>query len=253
MMRLNKYLRETGFCSRREADRLIADGEVTVDGNAAVLGMQVEDGQEIRVRGSLVPEPKAKVVLAVNKPAGAVCTEDPKEKDNIFRLLDLPRQLTYAGRLDKDSEGLLLLTNDGDLIDHMMRARYAHEKEYDVTADHPITEEFLEKMRSGVRIRDDEKGLDVVTRPCKVWQTGTETFSMILTQGFNRQIRRMCEALGYRVKKLVRVRVMNVSLGDLETGQTRWLTKEEQRKLYRMAGMDETKELQDDTDTGAAK
>ncbi len=239
MIRLNKYISEAGLCSRREADQLIAGGEVTVDGEKAVLGMQVEEGQDVRVDGVRIPGPQEKVVLAVNKPAGAVCTEDPKEKDSIFRMLDLPRRLTYAGRLDKDSEGLLLLTNDGDLIDHIMRARNAHEKEYEVTVDHPVTEAFLDQMRAGVRITDVEKDLDAVTRPCEVRQTGTCAFSIILTQGLNRQIRRMCKALGYRVTRLVRVRIMNIKLDGLESGQTRQLTGEEREELYRLAGMDE--------------
>ncbi len=239
MTRLNKYISEAGLCSRRQADRLIADGQVTVDGETAVPGTQVEEGQEIRVDGTLISGPEEKIVLAVNKPAGVVCTEDPREKDNLFRQLDLPRNLTYAGRLDKDSEGLLLLTNDGGLINAVMRARNAHEKEYEVTVDHPVTGAFLDRMRSGVRIRDAEKNLDETTRPCKVRQTGDSTFQIILTQGLNRQIRRMCQALGYRVIRLVRVRIMNIKLGSLGIGQTRQLTGAEQKELYRMAGLKE--------------
>ncbi len=239
MTRLNKYLSEAGLCSRREADQLIAGGEVTVDGKRAVLGMQVEAGQEVRVDNVLIPGPEEKVVLAVNKPVGVVCTEDPKEKNSIIRMLDLPGRLTYAGRLDKDSEGLLLLTNDGELINRIMRARYAHEKEYEVTVDRPVTAGFLERMGQGVRIFDRSKNLDEVTRPCKVWQTGTYEFSIILTQGLNRQIRRMCEALGFRVTRLVRVRIMNIELGDLKPGQARWLTGGEREELYRLAGENE--------------
>ncbi len=244
MKRLNKYISEAGLCSRREADRLIAGGKVTVDGGKAVPGMQVEEGQDIRVDGRRISEPEEKVVLAVNKPMGTICTEDPKEKNSIIRLLDLPLRLTYAGRLDKDSEGLLLLTNDGDLIDHIMRARNAHEKEYEVTVDHPLTEAFLDQMRRGVRITDPEKDLDETTRPCQVWQTGTDAFSIILTQGLNRQIRRMCEACGYRVKSLKRVRIMNIKLDGLGPGRTRQLTEGERAELYRLAGMEEPKENQ---------
>ncbi len=237
MKRLNKYISEAGLCSRRQADRLIAGGKVTVDGEKAVPGMQVEEGQEIRVEGVLLSGPEEKIVLAVNKPAGVVCTADPREKENLYRRLGLPRRLDYAGRLDKDSEGLLLLTNDGDLANAVMRARNAHEKEYEVTVDHPVTEAFLDRMRTGVRIRDTEKGLDETTRPCKAWQTGDCMFRIILTQGLNRQIRRMCEALGYRVTRILRVRIMNIKLGSLPSGQTRPLTDTELKELYRMAGL----------------
>ena len=173
-----------------------------------------------------------KIVLAVNKPAGIVCTEDKKEKKNIIRYLNYPVRVTYAGRLDKDSEGLLIMTNDGDLINGMMRARYGHEKEYKVTVNQPITDEFVYKMASGVRIIDREKKMDVITRPCKVEKIGKYTFSIILTQGLNRQIRRMCDALGYKVTRLVRVRIMNVKLGGLKTGAVRKLTEQELKELY---------------------
>lgn len=218
MIRLNKYLSEAGVCSRREADRLIESGRVTVDGKRAVPGTQVEENQEVRIGKKLINSGNEKIVLAVNKPAGIVCTEDRREKKNIIRFLNFPVRVTYAGRLDKDSEGLLIMTNDGDLINAIMRARYRHEKEYRVTVDRPLLDDFKEKMENGVRIKDKEKGLDEVTRPCKVNIIGKYTFSIVLTQGLNRQIRRMCEALGYKVKKLVRVRIMNIELGDLKPG-----------------------------------
>ena len=232
MIRLNKYLSEAGVCSRREADRLIESGIVTVDGKTAAPGMKVEDGQEVRVGKKVVKSKTEKTVLAVYKPAGIVCTEDKREKKNIIRFLNYPVRVTYAGRLDKDSEGLLIMTNDGDLINGMMRARYAHEKEYKVKVNKEITPEFIEKMSRGVHIRDKEKNLDAVTRPCTVKKTGKYTFSIILTQGLNRQIRRMCEALGYKVDVLKRIRIMNVELGDLKPGQVRELTEQELKELY---------------------
>lgn len=232
MIRLNKYLSEAGVCSRREADRLIESGIVTVDGKTAAPGMKVEDGQEVRVGKKVVKSKTEKTVLAVYKPAGIVCTEDKREKKNIIRFLNYPVRVTYAGRLDKDSEGLLIMTNDGDLINGMMRARYAHEKEYKVRVNKEITLEFIEKMSRGVHIKDKEKNLDAVTRPCTVKKTGKYTFSIILTQGLNRQIRRMCEALGYKVDVLKRIRIMNVELGDLKPGQVRELTEQELKELY---------------------
>ena len=232
MIRLNKYLSEAGVCSRREADRLIESGIVTVDGKTAAPGMKVVDGQEIRVGKKVVKSKTEKTVLAVYKPAGIVCTEDKREKKNIIRFLNYPVRITYAGRLDKDSEGLLIMTNDGDLINGMMRARYAHEKEYKVRVNKEVTPEFIEKMSRGVHIRDKEKNLDAVTRPCTVKKTGKYTFSIILTQGLNRQIRRMCEALGYKVDVLKRIRIMNVELGDLKPGQVRELTEQELKELY---------------------
>lgn len=231
-MRLNKFISEAGFCSRREADRLIEKGRVTVDGMKAVQGMQVTEGQVVCVGKKVIESRNDKVVLAVNKPAGIVCTEDMRVKNNIIRFFKYPVRVTYAGRLDKDSEGLLIMTNDGSLINGMMRARYGHEKEYKVTVDRPVTEEFIRRMSEGVRIQDREKGLDAVTKPCKAWKIGKYTFSVILTQGLNRQIRRMCETLGYKVTRLVRVRIMNIELGGLKPGASRRLTEKELKELY---------------------
>ena len=232
MPRLNKYLSEAGVCSRREADRLIQAGKVTVDGRKAVPGMQVEPGQVVKVGKKEIREKNRKVVLAVYKPAGIVCTEDRREKKNIIRYLDYPVRVTYAGRLDKNSEGLLIMTNDGDLINGMMRARFLHEKEYQVKVDRPVTEEFLKKMREGVHIRDEEKGLDEVTRPCQAKAIGKYTFSITLTQGLNRQIRRMCEACGYKVERLLRVRITNIRLGNMKPGDVRELSEQELKELY---------------------
>ncbi len=236
-VRLNKFLSEAGICSRREADKLIDSGVVFVDGKVAVPGMKVEEDQEVRVGKKLVAGREKKVALVVNKPVGIVCTEDMREKKNIIRFLKYPTRVTYAGRLDKDSEGLLIMTNDGDLINGMMRARFEHEKEYKVTVDREITEDFISKMSQGVRIIDREKSLDTLTRPCKVEKIGKYTFSIILTQGLNRQIRRMCQALGYKVKRLVRVRIMNVELGSLKNGAYRELTGDELKKLYQDVGL----------------
>ena len=225
-VRLNKYLSEAGVCSRREADRLIETGRVTVDGKTAQTGMKIIPGQEVRVGKKLVSKGDEMVVLAVNKPRGIVCTEEKRERNSIVRFLDYPIRVTYIGRLDKDSRGLLLMTNNGDIINRMMRAANHHEKVYKVTVDKEVTDEFLEKMAGGVPI------LDTVTRPCRVRKIGKYTFSIILTQGLNRQIRRMCEALGYEVKDLLRVRVMNIRLGSLKEGEYRELTDEELDELY---------------------
>ena len=227
-VRLNKYLSEAGGCSRREADRLIESGRVTVDGRPAQTGMRITPGQVVRIGRKVISKQDEMVVLAVNKPRGIVCTEERRERNSIVRFLDYPVRVTYVGRLDKDSRGLLLMTNNGDIINRMMRAANCHEKEYKVTVDKEITEEFLNQMAGGVPI------LDTVTRPCRVEKLGKYTFSIILTQGLNRQIRRMCEALGYEVKDLVRVRVMNIRLGSLKEGRYRKLTDEELNELYEL-------------------
>lgn len=226
-VRLNKFLSESGVCSRREADRLIKSGKVTVDGKRAAVGMKILPGQVIKVGNKRVSRNDEMVVLAVNKPAGIICTQERRERNSIVRFLDFPVRVTYAGRLDKDSRGLLLMTNNGDIINRMMRARNRHEKEYKVTVDKALTSDFLEKMSSGVSI------LDTVTRPCKVEKLGKYTFSIILTQGLNRQIRRMCEACGYQVKDLVRIRIMNIELGRLKEGEYRKLTDAELNRLYK--------------------
>lgn len=225
-VRLNKYLSEAGVCSRREADRLIESGRVSVDGKRAGTGMRILPGQVVRVGKKVVSRQDEMIVLAVNKPVGIVCTEEKRERNSIVRYLDYPVRVTYIGRLDKDSRGLLLMTNNGDIINKMMRAGNLHEKEYKVTVDKEITKEFLEKMAGGVPI------LDTVTRLCKIKKIGKYTFQIILTQGLNRQIRRMCEALGYQVKDLVRTRIMNIELGNLKEGAVRRLTDEELNLLY---------------------
>lgn len=231
-VRLNKYISESGYCSRREADRLIEAGQVKIDGQTAVCGTKVHPGQVVTVGKKTIGKQDEMVVLAVNKPVGIVCTEEKKVKNNIINFLKYPTRVTYVGRLDKDSEGLLLMTNNGDINNKMMRAGNYHEKEYKVTVNKEVTSEFVKQMSDGVHITDKEKGLDAVTRPCKAEQIGKYTFKIILTQGLNRQIRRMCEALGYRVTQLKRVRIMNIELGNLRPGEYRKLSDTELNELY---------------------
>ena len=226
-MRLNKYLSDAGVCSRREADRLIEEGRVLVDGKLAIQGMQVEDTQEIKVDGKVIKPEEKKVVLVFHKPKGIECTANINVKKNVISYINYPIRVYYAGRLDKDSEGLLLLTNQGELVNQIMKAGSYHEKEYLVTVDKMITEKFLQKMRDGVPI------LGTVTRKCKVERESEKTFRITLTQGLNRQIRRMCNYLGYEVIKLKRIRIMNIKLGDLPVGSYREATKEELDELKR--------------------
>ena len=227
-IRLNKYLSDAGVCSRREADRLIESGKVTVDGKRAEMGMKVTEHQIVCVGKKQVKPKDEMILIAVNKPVGIVCTEEKREKNNIIDFLKYPTRITYIGRLDKDSEGLILMTNNGDIINKMMRAGNEHEKEYIVTVNKPITDEFLEKMANGVPI------LDTVTRKCKIEKVGKFKFRIILTQGLNRQIRRMCEYCGFKVTRLVRIRVMNIKLGDLKVGQYRNVTEKEITELYEL-------------------
>jgi 23S rRNA pseudouridine2604 synthase len=227
--RINKYLSEVGYCSRRAADKLIDQGRVTINGKVPEMGTKVISGDEVRVDGEAVSTPTEKpIYIAFNKPVGIVCTTDRSvEKDNIIDFINHPKRIFPIGRLDKPSEGLIFLTNDGDIVNKILRARNNHEKEYLVTVDKPIQSDFLKKMRNGVPI------LDTITRNCEVSQVSTYQFRIILTQGLNRQIRRMCEHLGYRVKKLKRIRIMNVSL-DLPVGKWRDLTSEELTQIKRL-------------------
>lgn len=232
MTRLNKYLADCGVCSRREADRLIEEGRVQVNGTVAGMGCQVSDTDKVTVNGKALTGKATAVVLAFYKPVGVTCTEKDKHAEKIINdYIKYPVRVTYAGRLDKDSEGLLLLTNDGNLIDAMMRGANGHEKEYVVKVNKEITEEFLKKMAGGVYLKD----LSVQTRPCKVERIGKFTFRIILTQGLNRQIRRMCQTLGYEVKQLKRERVINIRLGKLTPGSYRKVTGEELERLYKLA------------------
>ncbi|WP_298416926.1 23S rRNA pseudouridine(2604) synthase RluF [uncultured Kordia sp.] len=222
LTRINKFLSEAGYCSRRAADKLIEQRRVTINGVVPAMGTKIAPGDEVRVDGELISDPKEKpVYLAFNKPVGIVCTTDTKvEKDNIIEYINYPSRIFPIGRLDKPSEGLIFLTSDGDIVNKILRARNNHEKEYEVTVNRPITNDFIQKMGDGIPI------LGTLTRKCKVEQLTKYTFKIILTQGLNRQIRRMCEYLDYRVVKLKRTRIMNVSL-DVPVGKWRHLTEEE--------------------------
>lgn len=226
-VRINKYLSEAGVCSRREADRQIAAGNVTIDGMTAETGARVKEGQTVCVCGKPVAKEEEMILLAFHKPVGIVCTAEKREKNNVVDYLNYPKRIYPVGRLDKDSEGLLLLTNNGDIVNKIMRAGNRHEKEYLVTVNRPVTESFLRGLAGGVPLVE----LNTTTRKCFVEQTGKRQFRIILTQGLNRQIRRMCEYFGYRVEKLVRTRIMNIELGNLAAGTYRTVTKEEYREL----------------------
>ncbi len=227
--RINKYLSEIGYCSRREADRLVEKGKITINGKPAENGSQVTPNDKICVNGKVVGKtPKKFVYLAFNKPVGIVCTTDQKrEKNNIIDYIKYPQRIFPIGRLDKPSEGLILLTNDGDIVNKILRARNNHEKEYIVTVNKPISVEFIRRMKNGIPI------LDTVTRKCEVERLNATTFRIVLTQGLNRQIRRMCEYLGYEVQTLKRVRIMNISL-DMPVGKWRELTKKELSALNKL-------------------
>ncbi len=222
-MRINKYLSECGVCSRREADVLIEEGLVMVNETKALFGMQVEENDLVTVRGEKVCRPEKHVYLAFYKPVGIVCTAEKKEKNNLIDFLNYPRRITYAGRLDKESEGLLLLTDDGDLIDALMTGSNGHEKEYVVTVAHSLTKEKLQKMAAGLYLEDIKRR----TKPCKVWKSGEEEFHIVLTQGINRQIRRMCKQVGLRVTRLERIRIGEIRSGNLAAGKYRELNEEE--------------------------
>lgn len=233
-MRLNKYLAACGLCSRRDADKLIEAGKVFVNGSKAQSGMKVGPEDIVEVGGKRLHVSEEKVVLAYYKPAGVVCTErDPHAERILAKEIRYAKRVTYAGRLDKDSEGLLLLTDDGGLIDAMMRGRNGHEKEYIVKTDKPWKDAAIANMRAGVYLEE----LGQTTRPCEIEKIGDKTLKMILTQGLNRQIRRMCETQGYRVTSLKRTRVINIKLEKLKPGEYRELTQEERRELYRICGL----------------
>jgi 23S rRNA pseudouridine2604 synthase len=226
-VRINKYLSEAGYCSRRQADQLVEEGRVEIDGEVALMGQKILPGQRVSVDGQDIEKEEEKILIAFNKPKGIVCTTG-HYKDNIIEYIHYPKRIYPIGRLDKDSTGLILLTNQGEIVNRILKASNYHEKEYVVTVNKDLTREFLDGMANGVPI------LDTVTRKCKVKATGRRTFRIVLTQGLNRQIRRMCEYFDYRVVKLNRVRIMNIELGDLEIGKYRDLTEEEIRKLESM-------------------
>ncbi|MCR5767126.1 MAG: pseudouridine synthase [Lachnospiraceae bacterium] len=225
-IRINKYLADAGVCSRREADKAIEAGLVEIDGVKAVMGSRITDPHvTVTYKGKPVNRIDDLILIAFNKPVGIVCTTDKRDPDNIIDFISHEKRIFPIGRLDKESEGLILLTNDGDIVNKILRSSNHHEKEYNVRVNKDITPDFLSKMAAGVPI------LDTVTLPCKIEQTGRDTFTIILTQGLNRQIRRMCEALDYRVRSLKRVRIMNIKLGRLKTGTYRNLTPQELEEL----------------------
>ena len=219
--RLNKFISETGMCSRREADKLIEQGRVTVNGKKSELGTKIFSRDEIKIDGEILKNKEKTIYLAFNKPRGITSTTDLKDKDNIIDFINFPVRIFPVGRLDKASEGLLFLTNDGDIVNKILRAGNNHDKEYIVTVDRPITDDFIKKMENGVPI------LDTVTQKCTVIKEGKDRIRIILTQGLNRQIRRMCEVLGYQVKQLKRIRIMNITLDGLSIGKWRYFTEEE--------------------------
>lgn len=237
--RLNKAIGDSGFCSRRQADAYIEKGEVTINGKVATLGDRVMPGDEIRVKGKRIEENENDVYIAFNKPVGITCTGNPRVKDNVIEYINHKERIFYIGRLDKPSEGLLLLTNDGDIVNKILRASNEHEKEYIVYVDKPITQQFLRQMRNGVPI------LDTVTKKCEVAQLSRYSFKIILVQGLNRQIRRMCDYLGYEVVSLKRIRVMNIELGDLPVGKWRNLTEKELKKLKEMIRYSDNRPLEE--------
>lgn len=226
-MRINKFISEAGQASRRGADKLIAEGRVTINGKRATIGSQVEPGDDVRVNGNQLFVARNNVYIALNKPVGITSTTEKGVKGNIVDLVNHPFRVFHIGRLDKDSEGLILLTNDGDIVNEILRSENQHEKEYIVSVDRPITPEFVKQMSEGVKI------LDTVTLPCKVEQLSKYDFKIILTQGLNRQIRRMCEELGYNVYRLQRIRIMNIQLDNLPVGQWRYLSKKEKAQLFK--------------------
>lgn len=226
-IRINKYISESGFCSRREADKYIEQGAVTLDGKKVEMGTQVLPGQVVRVFGEIISGKAESIIIAYNKPVGIVSTTDPAEKDNIVNAIGHSERIFPIGRLDKDSQGLLLLTNEGDIVNKILRVNNNHDKEYFVTVDKPVTADFIKRMQGGIPI------LGVVTRKCEITQKGSNSFMIVLRQGLNRQIRRMCEYLGYNVTKLQRTRIMHIHLNDLKIGQYRDLTPAETETLYK--------------------
>lgn len=218
LTRLNKYISETGFCSRREADKLIDQGRVTLNGEKPEVGTKVAEGDEVLIDGKPLNDKKAPIYIAFNKPVGITCTTERHIKGNIIDFIKHPERIFPIGRLDKPSEGLIFLTSDGDIVNKILRAGNNHEKEYLVTVDKPVTRDFVRKMSNGVPI------LNTVTKKCRVSQENRQRFRIVLTQGLNRQIRRMCEVLGYHVIKLKRIRIMNITLDGLNAGQWRYLT-----------------------------
>ncbi len=230
--RLNKFISEAGVASRRAADRMVEEGRVRINGRAAVLGDIVKDGDVVEVDGKRISKSAKDIVLVFNKPRGITCTSNPEDRDNVIDFIGYPERIYSVGRLDKDSEGLLLMTNNGELANRIMRSRGEHEKEYVVTVDRPFDDRFLTEMSKGVPIMDG-----VVTKKCRLERISNDQFRIVLRQGLNRQIRRMCDYFGYDVVKLVRVRIVNIRLGKLRPGEYRDIRDDERAELYRELGL----------------
>ena len=230
--RLNKYISEAGVASRRAADRLIEEGKVTINGKPAVVGDRVYEDDVVAVNGKKIAKEEEDIILAFNKPRGITCTSNPEDKDNVIDYIGYPKRIYSVGRLDKDSQGLLLMTNNGDLANQIMRSRGEHEKEYIVTVNKLVTKEFIKGMSNGVPILEDR-----ITKKCFVEKIDDNTFRIILKQGLNRQIRRMCEYFDYDVVRLERIRVMNIELGKLKEGRYRNISKQEREELFRQLGL----------------
>lgn len=226
-IRLNKYISSSGYCSRREADRLIEEGKVRIDGIVAEIGTRVLDTQEVEVENFKIEAKQKFVYIALNKPIGITCTTDLKDKDNIVEYLNLNERIFPIGRLDKDSSGLILMSNDGDIVNKILRSTNQHEKEYVVTLDNHISDEVIEQMQAGVKIYNPVSNEYQISKPCTITKVDSRTFHIILIEGLNRQIRRMCTAFGYHVEKLTRIRVMNIELGNMEVGTWRYISNEE--------------------------
>lgn len=237
-IRLNKYLSDAGLCSRREADRIIEKGEIYVDDKKAIMGQRINEKNIVTYKGKVINRKDRTILLALNKPSGIECTTDKSNPNNIVDFVGYSERVYPIGRLDKNSEGLILLTNNGEISDKMMRAGNYHEKEYVVEVDKTITDEFIKKMASGIHLVDREHNIDIVTRKCRVEKTDNKKFCIVLTQGINRQIRRMCKSCGYNVKKLKRIRILNIRLDNLELGKYRKITDGELKGLLNTLDMD---------------
>ena len=231
-MRINVYISSSGYCSRREADRLIQSGKVTIDGNLASLGMEVNDDNIVEVNGKIITNKPKRVYLAFNKPKGIVSTTDQSKPNNIISYINYPERIFTIGRLDKDTSGLILLTNDGMIVNKILRSENNHEKEYIVEVDKPYDEEFIKKMQTGVEIYNPVQNVRVTTKPSIIKKINSKTFSLIITQGLNLQIRRMCKQLGYNVTSLKRIRIINIKLNDLKTGEWRYLKDDEIKSMF---------------------
>ncbi len=233
-MRINVFISSTGFCSRREADRLVQNGRVTIDNQIASIGMDVSDTNIVKIDGKVIGKQPDRVYIAFNKPRGIVSTTDQTKTNNIISYLNYPERIFPIGRLDKDTSGLILLTNDGMIVNKILRSENNHDKEYIVEVDKPISQDFIDKMQTGVEIYNPVQHVVVKTKPAIIKKINNSTFNLIITQGLNLQIRRMCKQLGYNVKTLKRIRIINIKINDLKIGQWRYLTEKEIAELLKI-------------------